>query len=643
MFDSVTKPGKIGSVEIKNRFVMPAMGSGHSEVDGTVGEESMGYYEARAKGGFGLIITEYCAVDPKGLGALNELRIYDDQYIPGFKKLADIAHRYGAKIFTQLHHGGRWSDPAISDYPCVSSSPLVWHVRNTLVHELTTEEVYAMIELFGDAALRAKKAGCDGVELHGGHGYLIPQFMSALVNKRTDEFGGDIYSRSRFARLIVENIKNKCGADFPVCMRISAEEPVEDGMRLNEMIAMLKIIEKSGLDAVNVSCGLPMARSDFDRSIGNFRVPLGFNAELAAAIKKSVKMAVIAVGRLHDPAICDAVIEDGEADFVALGRASLADPEFPNKVAEGRTDEICPCTGCMSKCLTGPDERGISPGASCAFNPFTGHEFEMKIEPAVNPKTVVVVGAGVGGLEAAWVLAKRGHKVIVLEKSDRAGGQTYTASIPPCKQRFSTAIKHYVANCKRYGAEIRYNIEATAETVLALKPDAVILATGATPVQLRVPNEGIPAVQANDVLEGRVVPGSNCLVVGGGLVGLETAEFILPNFRKATIVEMLPDVGENPFTKSQFSGLLKDPDIKVLTGTKVQKLTADGAVCTTADGEITLTGYDMVIMAVGSKSYNPLEAALAGTVSEVYVIGDAKKVARIGDATEAAARLAISI
>ncbi|MCF0120016.1 MAG: NADH:flavin oxidoreductase, partial [Oscillospiraceae bacterium] len=310
MFESVLKPGKIGNVEIKNRFVMPAMGSGHSEIDGTIGEEALGYYEARAKGGFGLIITEYCAIDPKGLGALNELRIYDDRYIPGFKKLADIAHENGAKLFAQLHQGGRWSDPAISDYPCVSASPLVWCIRNTLVHELTTEEVYDMVEMFGDAAVRAKKAGCDGVELHGGHGYLIPQFMSELFNKRTDEFGGDIYARSRFPRLIIENIKKKCGADFPVCMRISGDEPVEGGMHLNEMIAMLKIIEKSGLDAVNVSCGLPMARGDTSRSIGGFRAPLGLNVDLAEAVKKSVNMAVIAVGRLHDAALCDAVIAD---------------------------------------------------------------------------------------------------------------------------------------------------------------------------------------------------------------------------------------------------------------------------------------------------------------------------------------------
>ena len=643
MFDSVLSKGKIGSVELKNRFVMPAMGSGHSELDGTIGEESLCYYEARAKGGFGLIITEYCAVDPHGLGALNELRIYDDKYIPGFAKLVERVHSHGAKIFIQLHQGGQWSDPVISNYPCVSASPLVWFIRDQLVHELSTQEVYDMIEKFIDAAIRAKKAGADGVELHGGHGYLIPQFMSARINKRTDEFGGDIYARSLFPRLIIRGIKEKCGKDFNICMRISGDETVPGGMTVNEMCAMLKLIEKEGLNAVNVSGGLPMAYKDTGRSMGGFRAPLGFNTDLAETIKKSVHMAVIAVGRIHDPALCDAIIENGQADFVALGRASLADPEFPNKTAEGRTEEICPCTGCFSKCATAPDENGISPGASCAFNPFTGHEYEKPILPAKKVKKIVVAGAGVGGLEAAWVMAKRGHRVVVLEKNDRAGGQTYIASFPPYKQRFAIAIKHYLANCKRYGVDIRYNTEATAENILALNPDAVILATGAAPITLQLENEGIRVVQANDVILGKVVPGYNCLVIGGGLVGLETAEFIVPNMRKVTIVEMLPDVGENPFTKSQFSELLNDPNVNVMTNTKVIRFTADGAVCETPDGMTTLSGYDMVITAIGSRPVNSLAAELEGKVTEIHVIGDAKKVRRIADAVEEGAWLAVDI
>lgn len=643
MFEHVLSSAKIGNLEIKNRFVMPAMGSGHCELDGTVGDESAAYYAARAKGGFGLIITEYVAVDPNGLGARNELCLYDDKFIPGMKRLAEAAHEEGAKIFAQLHHGGRWVDSKITGYPTVSSSPLVWYIRDEIVHELSTDEIYAIIEMFGDAAVRAKKAGIDGVELHGGHGYLIPQFMSALVNKRIDEFGGDILGRSLFPRLIIKNIKEKCGGDYPVCMRISAEESVEGGMKLNEMRAMIKLLEEAGLDAVNVSAGNPSAIGDAGRSMGGYKTPLGFNTDLSEAIKGSVKIPVIAVGRIHDPILADAIIEDGMADFVALGRASIADPEFPRKVLEGRTDEICPCTGCFSRCATAPDENSISAGTGCAFNPFSGNECRMKIEHAEKEKRVVVVGGGVGGLEAAWVLAARGHKVVLLEKNAKPGGQAYTASIPPCKQRFALAIRHYVTMCRKYGVDIRLNTEADADMVMSFNPDAVILATGARPVMLNAPNEGIPVVQAVDVIEGKVVPGHNPIVVGGGLVGLETTELLITMARKITLVEMRDDIGDDPFTKMMHVGPLFDTYVDILTNTAVKRFTKDGAVCSTPDGELMLSGHDMIIMAVGSKAYNPLEKELEGKVSEIYVVGDAKEARRVANAVEEGAWAALKI
>lgn len=643
MFEHVLSSAKIGNLEIKNRFVMPAMGSGHSELDGTVGDESAAYYEARAKGGFGLIITEYVAVDPNGMGARNELCLYDDSFIPGFERLANIAHAEGAKIFAQLHHGGIWVDSKITGYPTVSSSPMVWYIRDEVVHELTTEEVYKMIDMFADAAVRAKKAGLDGVELHGGHTYLIPQFMSARCNKRTDEFGGDIYSRSLFPRLIIQKIKERCGADFPVCIRVSGEESMVDGMKISETRVMCKLFEEAGIDIINVSAGNPSAIGDTGRSMGGKKAPLGLNLDLAEAIKKSVKVPVIAVGRIHDPLLADLAIEDGMTDFVALGRASIADPEFPNKVKEGRIDEICHCTACFARCATAPDENSISGGTSCAFNPFSGNEHTMKILPVENPKNIVVVGGGVGGMEAAWVMAKRGHKVTLFEKSGRLGGQAYTASFPPCKQRFSLSIKYYIKMCEKYGVDVRLNTEATTKTVTDLNPDAVVLATGATPIMPNIPNEGIPVVQAVDVIEGKLVPGYNVVVVGGGLVGVECSELLVNMARNITVVEMRDFIGDSPMMSGMQINELAKSGVKVMTSTKVERFTKNAVVCETADGEITLSGRDMVIMAVGSKPYNPLEKELEGKVPEVYVIGDAKEARRIADAVEEAARLAISI
>jgi len=296
MFENVLKKGKIGNVELKNRFVVPAMGSGHSERDGTVGDESIGYYTARARGGFGLIITEYTGVDPYGIGARNELKSYSDEYIPGLKRLADAVHAEGAKVFMQLHHGGKWADPNITGQTTVSSSAIAFHVRDCIPRELTTGEVYDLIEKFGDAALRARKAGYDGVELHGAHGYLIPQFMSAYTNRRIDEFGGDITGRSRFPIGIVRNIKHKCGDDFPVILRISGDEMVDGGMKINETRVMATLLEDAGLDALNVSAGMPATYGDKGYSLASNRTPMGFITYLAEDIKKSVKIPVITVG-----------------------------------------------------------------------------------------------------------------------------------------------------------------------------------------------------------------------------------------------------------------------------------------------------------------------------------------------------------
>jgi len=622
---------------------MPAMGSGHSEIDGTVGDESVAYYAARARGGFGLIITEYAGVDFYGMGARNQLKVYSDEYIPGLKRLSDAVHAEGSKIFIQLHHGGKWADPNIFGEATVSSTAIHWHIRDVTPRELSTQEVYEVIEKFGDAAMRAKKAGFDGVELHGGHGYLIPQFMSTYVNRRTDEFGGDITGRSRFAVGVIKNIKQKCGADFPVIMRISGDETADGSMRLNETRVMAKLIEKAGADALNITAGMPSAYGDKGYSIVSYRTPMGFITYLAEEIKKSVKIPVIAVGRIFDPALADAIIEDGRADFVALGRASIADPELPNKVLEGRIDEIIPCIGCLSRCPTGPGPDGISAGSSCALNPFSGHESIMNLEPAGKSKTVVVVGGGVGGLEAAWVSAARGHKVILLEKNGKTGGKAYTASIPPHKQGYAHAIKSYTTLCKKHGVDIRLNTEATAEMIVSLNPDVVILSTGATPVGLDVQSGAIASAQAVELLNGEVIPGRNVLVVGGGLVGLNAAEFLLTQMSTVTVVEMQDEAGAGVLLGGAILESLRDSGVDIKTSAKVVRFTKDGVVCSTPDGEITLSGYDMVILAVGSKPYNPLEKELEGKVPEVQVIGDAKEVRLVKDAVQEGAELAVRI
>ena len=639
MLEYLLQPGKIGTCEIKNRFVMPSMGSGHSQPGGMINEETIEYYCERARGGFGLIVAEFSGVDVEGLCSIPQFRIYSDEFIPVYKKLSDAIHAAGAKTFLQLHHAGRVGDSTVTGKQLVSSSRIPSPVAVDPIRSLKTEEVYALIERFGDAAARAKAAGFDGVELHGGHGYMIAQFMSGYLNKRTDEFGGDILGRAKFPVGLVRNIKEKCGEDFPVMLKMAGDELVEGSMHLNETRVFARLLEEAGLDALTITVGLPFAFGDHAASLPSFRFPIGFNSYSAEEIRHSVSIPVITIGRIVDPAMADTIIKDGMADFVALGRASIADPHFPRKVAEGRPEEIVPCVGCMATCITGPG----TPGTTCAFNPFSGREWEMKIEPTDKPKRVAVVGGGLAGLEASWILAARGHQVTLFEKTDELGGQARAASVPCHKQKIAQVVRYYTTMCRKYGVDIRLQTEAVAGNVLAFGPDVVILSTGARPITPSVPNDGIETLQAVDVLNGEVVPGRRCLVVGGNMIGLETAEYLMMLHRKVTVAAAEDVVGEDVVTADLFLEGLEKGGVAIRTGTDVMRFTADGAVCMDKDGETVLSGFDSAILAIGMESFNPLEEQLRGKVRELYVIGDAVRPRKMQDAVREAAETAVRI
>lgn len=642
MFNRVLERMKIGNVELNNRFIMPAMGSSHGEADGKAGDELIEYYAARARGGFGLIITEFVCVDPIGKALPGQLMIHSDDFIEGFERLTDRIHKEGGKIFMQLQHSGRQTVSYFTGMQPVAPSPIPCPVNKELPRELTVEEIYETIEKFGDAALRAKQAGFDGVEVHGAHGYLVAQFLSSYSNKRADEFGGDITGRIKFAVELIKNIKEKCGKDFPLIFRISGDERVEGGRKIDETVIITKELEKAGADAIHVSTGV---YASMPYMVAPANVPNGFNLDAAEAVKKAVTIPIIAVGRINDPVMAEEVIEKGIADFVSLGRASIADPEFPNKVRENKIDEISPCVGCLTRCNGAagidPDDHGVS----CMLNPFTGHECTMKITKTGNVKNIFIIGGGLGGLEAAWVSAARGHKVTLIEKSNQLGGQVVPGSVPPWKHELARGIKYYKKMCEKYGVDIQLGVEADAEKTIASNPDEVILATGAAPITPKIPNEGIPVVQAVDVLRGQVMLGHKVLIVGGGMVGLETAEYLLTQGRQATVVEMLDKAGEglNPSIQYFIFRALKEGGVDILTNSKVEKFTKDGAVCLSPSGEVKLAGYDMVILAIGSKAYNPLENDLRGKVKSIHLIGDAVKPRRIVDAVEEAARLAIKL
>ncbi|MGD9566875.1 MAG: FAD-dependent oxidoreductase [Sedimentibacter sp.] len=625
-FKNVFSQYNIGNLTIDNRLVMPGMDSGHSAHDGSINQDTIDYYTARAKGGFGLIVVEYSSVDPSGVGMPGELDISSDDRIPGYITLVESIKKSGARVALQLHHAGRETVSALTGMQPVAPSPIPCPLNRETPRAMSTEEVYEMVEKYINAALRAKKAGFDAVELHAAHGYLIASFMSPRSNKRLDEFGGNLGNRMRFIKLIIEGIKNKCGKDFPILVRISSDEKRIGGITINEAVVQAKLIEEYGADAIHVSIG---SYGAFEYIVPTNDLPDAFNLSSAAAVKKAVKIPVISVGRYVEPEVIENAIASGETDFVSLGRQSIADPDFPNKMKANMLMDIVPCQSCNQRCnANDPIVAEIGEhGIACMLNPLSSGRSSLEIKKTDNPKKVMIVGAGPAGLETAWVSAKRGHDVTVYEKDTQCGGQYYIASYPPFKQRLTIAIQHYMHMCNKYGVKFVMGQEATEEKIKNEKPDVLVIATGATPI---IPNiEGIDGKnikKANDVLMGKETVIGKVLVVGGGLVGVETAEYCTDYCDHITIVEMMNDLVPtlNLMSRTALFRRFKQDGVEMHANTKVLKFVDDGAIVEENGVQKEMRGYDCVILAMGSKNYNPFVNA-ENHAKEVYTIGDAVK------------------
>jgi 2,4-dienoyl-CoA reductase-like NADH-dependent reductase (Old Yellow Enzyme family)/thioredoxin reductase len=614
------EPFHIGKMKLKNRIVLPPMGTAYSEA-GIIGPRIIDYYEARARGGTGLIITEGTGPGERCRGP-NQLGLGDDKYLPGWEKLVKAVHKHGTKIAVQLHHAGmELRDGAyVQVSPSAVASPgRMIGIGGKLPHELTVGEIEEIIQWFADATRRARDVGVDGAEIHGAHQYLVASFLSSSSNKRQDQYGGSLENKARFLIEITEAMKAAAGADYPIWPRLNVMEyGVENGITIEETLKVVPLAVKAGSDAIHAS-----AYAAFSHIT---KAPLpdtaAFLVPLAEEVKKVTAVPVIAVGRLDQESGEKALIE-GKADLVAIGRRLTADPDLPNKAVEGRREDINYCIGCM-ECIERLGRRGE--GVICTINAAAGREGERQITPALKKKKVVVVGSGPAGLEAARVAALRGHEVVLFEKDGKLGGQLTIAALPPNKDDIRLWLEYLITQLKKNGVETRLNTEATVEIILGENPDAVILALGGIPLKPPISGvDGKNVCTAQAILTGKIQTGQNVVIIGGGLVGCDTGHYLAAKGKTVALCEMLKRMaGEmGPMARRRLLDGLREHQVAMLTEVTCDEITADGVKITTADGQKKMLPADTVVLAVGYSKNDTLVKPLEGKVPSVACVGDA--------------------
>ena len=638
-FPNLFREGRIGKLKIRNRIVMSPMMTHFGGIMGEVTQQTIDHYATRAKGGVGLIITGGTEFYPFPTSRLDTygggLSVAEDKYKKGLAELAEAVHAWGAKIFLQISHSGRTQSAAsLRGYQPISSSPVPATRPGgdyPTPRALTRGEIYEFMERWAQGALRAKQAGFDGVNLHMAHGTLMTSFISPLLNKREDEFGGSLESRMRFPTGVVRRIKALCGADFPVDVRFSADEFKEGGVTTKDSPLIAQMFVEAGADCINVSSAF---YDNLHKSNDIMRNQEGWKRYIWQAVKRGVKVPTVACGGLKHPDFCEKVLAEGDADFVGLGRTLLADPEWPIKAAEGRLDDIRHCISCLV-CL----QHVFATGANrCAINPDWGRGKDFtEIKQANKAKKVMVIGAGPGGMEAARVSTMRGHEVTLYDKQKEMGGQLLFAAKPPGKDKLIWVRDYEETQLKKLKVKVELGTEVTPELVASKKPDVVIVATGAEPLIPDIPGiRGKNIVRALDVLGGKVdIKNQKVVIAGGGMIGTEVGEFLIDRGNKVTLVEMLPTIAADmePLNRQGLLEALEGKDITMLTNKEIKEITEKGVVVIDKkSGARQLIEGDIVVVALGSKSVSSLAERLEGKVAELYTVGDCNEPRRVEQA-----------
>lgn len=638
----IFEPVSLGPMKLRNRLVMPPMSMNYATEDGFVSQRNKDYYEARAKGGVGLIILEAtCVESPRGKAFDRQPVLDDDKYIPGFRELAGTIHKHGAKVAMQLHHAGAATHTYTSHMQPVGPSSLAWPGYDS-PRELAVSEIKGITAKFAQAAVRAKKAGLDGVEIHGAHFYLFAQFLSPWANTRRDIYGGSLENRGRFLIETLHAVREAVGKDYPVWCRINGQEYGKDNVfTLDEARELSKMLEAAGADALHVS------------SIG-FGDYLGYHtaimydpsanlAHLAEAVKKEVKIPVIAVGKISLET-GERLLKEGKADLIATGRPLIADPDLPRKCMEGRFEDVRPCIWCRVDGDIWLNAKR-SP-VRCAVNPTLGHEREYEIKPAPRKKRVLVIGGGPAGMEAARIAALRGHEVMLYEKEKELGGQMFLGSIPPFKDPVRDFTAYLANQLRKLKVKIELGREVDASLARGIKPDVIILATGGSKLIPKIPgHDGGKVAAAEDVLRRKVAVGQKVVIIGGGVVGCETADFLSEEGKQVTILEMLPELASTlgSSMRTRLLVRLRDKKVKMMTRVNVREISAAGIAIVDYNGQSQLIEGETVVIATGFQPRRNLVKMLGQEGFETYLVGDCVEPRDILEAITEGFRAALKI